>query len=93
MPLRPERMTVWRLRGEPENGDEVEVNGRTFKVADVTEYTTAYGDVAPLVTFDATCDACGCRFQFESGIGRFKFFATCPGHRGQARRKRPAEMS
>ena len=91
MPLRPERMTVWRLRGVPEIGDKVDVNDRTFKVMNVTKYRTSYGNVAPLVTFGATCDTCGCRFRFESGLGRFKSLASCHKHRGQARRKGPSQ--
>lgn len=88
MPLRLERITQWRLRGTPEAGDEVIVNERRYTIANVGEYTTSYGNIAPLVTFDATCTVCGKWFQFESGLGRFKAMATCDAHRGQWRKKR-----
>ena len=77
-----ERPYRWRIKGEPEVGDEIEVIGRRYRIIDVDPHFQAQsGKTACLIKWLSVCKACSAEFEFSSTKSAFEPVATCPDHR------------
>ena len=76
MSVKAERVSKWRLRGEPEIGNEIKVQDRDYKLFEI-------GD--PLLTWKGKCSICRAVFKFTTYRTQFLPVATCKTHRGQHR--------